>query len=134
MALSFPRTGGLFTDDFFSPFFGPLGFPDVTREFSRALAPSEGGQQQLALATRGMPVDVVSEAGGAIASASGRVGIRGECCGAGALRAAPAASGATLPHQAGCWPAHLWGVGVLCCVRYCMLFPMACPSLMCRSH
>ncbi|KAL4433243.1 hypothetical protein ABPG77_003291 [Micractinium sp. CCAP 211/92] len=61
MALSFPRTGGLFTDDFFSPFFGPLGFPDVTRDFSRALAPSEGSQQQLALATRGMPVDVVEK-------------------------------------------------------------------------
>ena len=75
MALSFPRTGGLFTDDFFSPFFGPMGFPDVTREFSRALAPSEGGQQQLALATRGMPVDVVSGLGGAISSAGGRVGI-----------------------------------------------------------
>lgn len=74
MALSFPRTGGLFTDDFFSPFFGPLGFPDVTRDFSRALAPSEGGQQQLALATRGMPVDVVSEVGGAIENASARVG------------------------------------------------------------
>ncbi|KAL4448368.1 hypothetical protein ABPG75_005587 [Micractinium tetrahymenae] len=61
MALSFPRTGGLFTDDFFSPFFGPMGFPDVTREFGRALAPLEGSQQQMALATRGMPVDVVEK-------------------------------------------------------------------------
>lgn len=58
MALSFPRSS--FTDDFFSPFFGPVGFPDITRELNRALAPLEGTQPgQLALTTRGMPVDVV---------------------------------------------------------------------------
>ncbi|PSC70304.1 kDa class I heat shock -like [Micractinium conductrix] len=57
MALSFPRTGGIL-DEFFSPFFTP-GFPDVTREFSRALGPIEGGAGQLA--TRGMPVDVVEK-------------------------------------------------------------------------
>lgn len=50
-----PRT----TDDFFAPFFSPLGFPDFSRELTRAFQPLtslEGGQ----LATRGMPVDVVS--------------------------------------------------------------------------
>ena len=50
-------TGGL-TDDFFSPFFG--GFPDITRDLTRALQPLSAGGESMALATRGMPVDVVS--------------------------------------------------------------------------
>jgi hypothetical protein len=53
-------TGGL-TDDFFSPFFG--GFPDITRDLTRALQPLTAGGESMALATRGMPVDVVSGAG-----------------------------------------------------------------------
>jgi hypothetical protein len=53
-----PRTGFGLTDDFFSPFFSPsLGFPDITREMTRALAPLAESSQ---LATRGMPIDVVS--------------------------------------------------------------------------
>lgn len=57
MALA-PRSGFGLTDDFFSPFFSPsLGFPDITREMTRALAPLGDSSQ---LATRGMPIDVVS--------------------------------------------------------------------------
>lgn len=62
MALSFPRAS--FTDDFFSPFFGStsLGFPDITRDLQRAMAPLE--QQPMALSTRGMPVDVMEKENG----------------------------------------------------------------------
>ncbi|KAI7837974.1 hypothetical protein COHA_008277 [Chlorella ohadii] len=56
MALSFPR--GFATDDFFAPFF--TGFPDMSREFTRALAPLEG-QAGTQLATRGVPIDVVEK-------------------------------------------------------------------------
>jgi hypothetical protein len=55
MAVSFPR-GGFPADDFFAPFF--TGFPDMSRELTRALAPLEGQSTQLA--TRGVPIDVVS--------------------------------------------------------------------------
>ena len=40
-----------------APFF--TGFPDMSREFTRALAPLEG-QAGTQLATRGVPIDVVS--------------------------------------------------------------------------
>ncbi|PRW45098.1 ammonium transporter [Chlorella sorokiniana] len=56
MAVSFPR-GGFPADDFFAPFF--TGFPDMSRELTRALAPLEGQSTQLA--TRGVPIDVVEK-------------------------------------------------------------------------
>ena len=52
------------TDDFMSPFF--TGFPDMTRELTRGFQPLLGGTDLGGLATRGMPIDVVSGGGARI--------------------------------------------------------------------
>ncbi|PSC70448.1 heat-shock Hsp20 [Micractinium conductrix] len=106
MALSFPRTGGIL-DEFFSPFFTP-GFPDVTRKFSRALAPIEGGAGQLA--SRGVPVDVVGGLGGQqgavwdeLACGRGRGGGQAVAGGERSSAAAPAAPALSGSAWKGVW-------------------------------